>query len=59
MKRAGQDGLPGPNVQNLVKKAKKSETDFAKILTMHAKDLITRLKIVTKWSVRQIFALRN
>ena len=59
LKRAGQDGLPGPNVQNLAETAKKSETDFAKILTMHAKDLITRLKIVTKWSARQTFALRN
>ena len=59
LKRAGQDGLPGPNVQNLAETAKKSETDFAKILTMHAKDLITRLKIVTKWSARQTFALRS
>ena len=59
LKRVGQDGLPGPNVQNLAEKAKKSETDFAKILTMHAKDLITRLKAVTKWSARQTFVLRS
>ena len=47
-KRAGQDGLYGLNVQTPVEKVKKSASDFAKTMTIHAKDLIMRLNFATK-----------